>query len=65
MSNKREQFDFDLPCDVIGNLEVNVIKFLSTDLQWLSNAVWILNLGLVVSEIGLEIAPPPVSCVMD
>ena len=66
MSNKREQFDFDLTCDVIGDLEVNVIKFRSTDLQWLSNAVWILKIGPVVSEIGggLEIAPPPQSVVL-
>ena len=37
--------------------------FRSTDLQWLSNAVWILKIGPVVSEIGggLEIAPPPLS----
>ena len=64
MSNKREQFNFDLTCDVIRDLQVNVIKFRSTDLQWLSNAVWILKIGPVVSDIGMGGAlnsPPPPS----
>ena len=32
-------FDFDLTCDVIGVLEVNEIRFRSTVLAGLSNAV--------------------------
>ena len=65
--NNREQFDFDLTCDVIANPEVNAILFRSTDLQWLSNDVWILKIGPVVSEIGgAQKSPaPPVSCVME
>ena len=57
-------FEFDLTCDVIGDLEVNKIRFRSTVLPGLSKAVWILKIGPVVSEIGgrgvLNI-PPPVS----
>ena len=45
-------FDFDLTCDVIGDLEVNEIRFRSTVLAGLSNAVLILNIRPVVSEIG-------------
>ena len=45
-------FDFDLTCDVIGDLEVNEIRFHSTVLTGLSNAVGILKKGPVVSEIG-------------
>ena len=32
-------FDFDLTCDVIGDFEVNEIKFRSTVLAGLSNAI--------------------------
>ena len=54
-------FDFDLTCDVIGDHEVNEIRFRSTVLAGLSNAVWVLKIGPVVSEIGggaLNIPPP-------
>ena len=41
-----------LTCDVIGDPEVSKIKFPSTTLAGLSNTVWILKIGSVVSEIG-------------
>ena len=44
-------FYFDLTCDVIGDLEVNKVRFRSTVLAGLSNAVWILKIGPEVSEI--------------
>ena len=52
-------FDFNLTCDVIGDLEVNKIRFRSSFFPQLSTAVLILKTGPVVSEIGegLKIAP--------
>ena len=44
-------FYFDLTCDVIGEFEVNKIKCRLTTLAGLSNAVRILKIGAVVSEI--------------
>ena len=55
---------FDLTCDVIGDLEFSEIRFRSTVFPGLSDAVWILMIGPVVSELGgggLWIAPPPPS----
>ena len=45
-------FDFDLTCDVIGDLEVNEIRFRLTVLAGLSKTVSISKIGPVVSEIG-------------
>ena len=45
-------FEFDLTCDVIGDLEVNNNRFRSTVLAGLSKAAWILKIGPVVSEMG-------------
>ena len=46
--------DFDLTCDVNGDLDddVNKIRFCSTVLAGLSNDGWILKIGPVVSKIG-------------
>ena len=52
-------FDFDLTCDVIGDLEVNEIRFRSTVLAGLSNAACILKIGPVLSEIGGGYKYPP------
>ena len=56
-----KHFIFDLTCDVIGDPEVNEIWFPSTNLTGLSNAVWILRIRPVVSEIrgGAKNSPPP------
>ena len=53
-----KHFDFDLTCDVTGDLEVIKICFPLTVSPGLSNAAWICRVGPVVSEIrgGLEIA---------
>ena len=65
-SPKRQFSDFDLTCDVIGDPEVNKIKFPTTTFPELSNAVWISGIGPAISEIrgGLKIAPPPPGGVM-
>ena len=52
-------FYFDLTCEVISDHKFNKIKFCSTTLAGLSNAVLILKIGTVVLEIGggLILAP--------
>ena len=52
-------FYFDLTCDIVGDHEVNKIKFCSTTLAGLSNTVLILKIGPVVLEIGGYGYPPP------
>ena len=56
-----KHFIFDLTCDVIGDPKVNEIGFPSTNLTGLSNAVWILGIRPVVSELrgGFKKSPPP------
>ena len=51
---------FYLTCDVIDDPQANAIKFRSTTLAGLTNAVWILKIDPVVSDIGrgLIFAPP-------
>ena len=58
-SPKVKQSDLDLPYDVTGDPEVIKICFSSTVCPGISNVLWILGIGSVVSEIrgGLEIAP--------
>ena len=52
--------DFDLTCDVIGDFDVNKIKFRSTNLAELSNTVLIWKISSAVSEIeGRLILVPP------
>ena len=61
----------ELTYDVIWDHDVNAIMFRLTYLQLLSNAVWILKIGPVVSELegggggAQNNPPPPVGCVMD
>ena len=57
-------FYFDLTCGVIGDPEVNKIRFHMTTWAGISNAAWILKTNPVVSEIGVGYdgyldSPPP------
>ena len=64
-------FYFDLTCDVNGDLEVNKIRFCSTVFPGLSDAVSVLTIGPVVSELERgggfykQPPPPPVECVTE
>ena len=45
--------------DIIGDPQVNKVRFRQTNLAGLPNAVWILKIGPVVSEIGGNYRKPP------
>ena len=45
-------FLFDLTCDVVGDTEVNKVRFCSTNFTVICNAVGIFKIRFAASEIG-------------
>ena len=54
-------FNFGLSCDVIGDLEVDKIRYRSTNVAGILNTVLILKIDPGVSEVCLPPPSPPPS----